>query len=74
MFTLLYNALKAIGQLPEVNGRESGSGDTGKPLSAFTDADGITILGERRPDTPDTNGDRRRQRREACPDGDDDKG
>lgn len=30
MFTLLYNALKAIGQLPE--------GNTGKTLSAFSDA------------------------------------
>ncbi len=33
MFTLLYNALNVIGQLPE--------GTAGKPLSAFADSDGI---------------------------------
>jgi hypothetical protein len=33
MFTLLYNALKAIGRLPE--------GADGKPLSAFADAGNI---------------------------------
>lgn len=33
MLTLLHNALKAIGRLPE--------GTAGKPLSAFTDADEI---------------------------------
>ncbi|HWQ79509.1 MAG TPA: S-layer homology domain-containing protein [Anaerovoracaceae bacterium] len=33
MFTLLYNALKEIGRLPE--------GTSGKPLSSFNDADGV---------------------------------
>jgi len=33
MFTLLYNALKAIGRLPR--------GNAGKPLSTFSDADEI---------------------------------
>lgn len=38
MFTLLYNALKVIGQLPE--------GDSGKTLTDFTDADDIASWGE----------------------------
>ncbi len=38
MFTLLYNALKAIGRLPE------GSG--GKPLLSFTDTDDIASWAE----------------------------
>lgn len=38
MFTLLYNALKAIGQLPH--------GDSGKTLSDFTDAYQISSWAE----------------------------
>lgn len=41
MFTLLYNALKEIGRLPEVNSGKSGTNNTGKPLSSFSDSDGI---------------------------------
>jgi uncharacterized repeat protein (TIGR02543 family) len=52
MFTLLYNALKVIGKLPEVNSGESGGRIEGKPLSDFSDAgqiaswatDALTLL------------------------------
>jgi hypothetical protein len=37
MFTLLYNALKVIGQLPEA-GSEGSGGDTGKALTDFSDS------------------------------------
>lgn len=47
MFTLLYNALKVIGQLPGTHGRsvseadDQPGGDSGKTLSDFTDAERI---------------------------------
>ena len=60
MFTLLYNVLKVIGQLPGTHGRAVGEandqpqGDSGKSLSSFTDAgqiaswakDAMTLLVE----------------------------
>jgi hypothetical protein len=40
MFTLLYNALKAIGKLPGIHG-QSGGGASGKAFSDFSDTDEI---------------------------------
>ena len=47
MFTLLYNALKAIGRLPRTHGRavseadDQPRGNSGKTLSSFSDTGGI---------------------------------
>ncbi len=46
MFTLLYNALKAIGQLPRTDNGESDAVNTGKALSDFSDAGDIASWAE----------------------------
>ncbi len=46
MFTMLYNALKAIGQLPQTDNGESGAGIAGKALSGFSDAGDIASWAE----------------------------
>lgn len=43
LFTLLYNALKSIGSLPGTGSEGSVSGDAGKSISDFSDADQISL-------------------------------